>query len=703
MNDSQSTLVRERAYWLVPSLLFILLLKNLPSLFKWTVPVHDTLCNYESFYFFYNDLLLHNDLPSWTPFIIFGMPTDFEFIRSLTVGKYLAGLIGWIFSIQDTLFLYSFAFFTEELVLLYGMYKLSDRFFKLDATVFYVCMVPLLSIITVRQPGVGFHVFFMYPLMFHLLLNFLQEKNFRYFFSAGIVFVLAQLGALGYTMPLQLVTVSFFFFFASFPYLKEWRQFFRWDRINPWEFLTLLALLSAVAVTYYQVATHSTDPLTLISLSRDPGTSKVPLESFLTYGYLLDVKLSFLDIFWPIIFKLDFPSLYIGIIPFLFVVYSLFRVRNRNFYCIAATGLFLFLFALGGRTPLAAFLYEYFPFMHYFRHVSHAVAALVIIFAIMSGFGFDKFFSSNAIQSKLSKSRPENIVIGLVIFNLGVFQMITAVYYHNISHVGRVTVVNSDYYNVNAFNYQPVRNISRSEWDGNRLRGRQRRILFNNILILGKLDYRTYNHLQWDVCLVPARIDFAGKRVFQLFEEHELKLFGTRGGWLNQSDSFYDNRELLYKLGCDTQKMRIVRDVEVNGDALTTKSIEADIPNSIRALDYRSNHVKAAVNNPFTETSYLYYADSWDAGWKAKVNGEPTQILRANTALKAVAIPPGNSTIEFSYEAPYRLHVWILIVYGLVLAIGVVIGLAREAFTGRRSHEKASDAEAISASATSQE
>ena len=44
--------------------------------------------------------------------------------------------------------------------------------------------------------------------------------------------------------------------------------------------------------------------------------------------------------------------------------------------------------------------------------------------------------------------------------------------------------------------------------------------------------------------------------------------------------------------------------------------------------------------------SEIYYPD----GWKATINGEDIDIIRANYLLRAAVIPPGNNEIVFSFE-----------------------------------------------------
>jgi len=50
-----------------------------------------------------------------------------------------------------------------------------------------------------------------------------------------------------------------------------------------------------------------------------------------------------------------------------------------------------------------------------------------------------------------------------------------------------------------------------------------------------------------------------------------------------------------------------------------------------------------------SSAGYVVLVDAWDPGWRAWVDGRPAEVLRANVAFRAVAVPAGQHTIEMRY------------------------------------------------------
>ena len=85
--------------------------------------------------------------------------------------------------------------------------------------------------------------------------------------------------------------------------------------------------------------------------------------------------------------------------------------------------------------------------------------------------------------------------------------------------------------------------------------------------------------------------------------------------------------------------------------------------------------------------SLLVVGDNWFPAWRASVNGEDAEVLRAYHTLRAVAVPAGTSTVEMWYESPLLQRsrlASLLILLGLLAAGGLGFVQARN---GSRDNE----------------
>jgi hypothetical protein len=69
---------------------------------------------------------------------------------------------------------------------------------------------------------------------------------------------------------------------------------------------------------------------------------------------------------------------------------------------------------------------------------------------------------------------------------------------------------------------------------------------------------------------------------------------------------------------------------------------------SVRIVDYGTTEVTLAADAP--RGGFVVLNDVWHHWWQVEVNGKPAELLRANVLFRAVAIPPGRSTIRFVFR-----------------------------------------------------
>jgi hypothetical protein len=86
---------------------------------------------------------------------------------------------------------------------------------------------------------------------------------------------------------------------------------------------------------------------------------------------------------------------------------------------------------------------------------------------------------------------------------------------------------------------------------------------------------------------------------------------------------------------------------------------QAQRPPKLAAMDVRPQHTarlltyqaeQSAWEVSTTHAGFLFISDAYYPGWKAVINGQPTQIYRANLAFRAIAVPPGKHVVQLRYE-----------------------------------------------------
>jgi uncharacterized membrane protein YfhO len=93
--------------------------------------------------------------------------------------------------------------------------------------------------------------------------------------------------------------------------------------------------------------------------------------------------------------------------------------------------------------------------------------------------------------------------------------------------------------------------------------------------------------------------------------------------------------------------------------------------------EYSPNQVKIEV--ALDQDGYLVLSDTYYPGWRAYVDGEEKEILRANYAFRAVPLESGRHTVLFKYD-PLSFKVGLAIslaTWGAIVLALVVSSLQR--------------------------
>ncbi len=79
-------------------------------------------------------------------------------------------------------------------------------------------------------------------------------------------------------------------------------------------------------------------------------------------------------------------------------------------------------------------------------------------------------------------------------------------------------------------------------------------------------------------------------------------------------------------------------------------SSPASLPGTSRVTDLRADRVRlhASLGAP----GYVVLVDTYDPGWRARIDGADAPVLRANEAFRAVRLPAGEHDVEMIYRPP---------------------------------------------------
>ena len=105
---------------------------------------------------------------------------------------------------------------------------------------------------------------------------------------------------------------------------------------------------------------------------------------------------------------------------------------------------------------------------------------------------------------------------------------------------------------------------------------------------------------------------------------------------------------------------------------------------SVAYKDISADHAELRVQTD--RPAILLFNDSFDAGWKAKVNGQPQKVMSANYNFMAIPIPAGDSNVVLEYK-PFAFQVGAVCAAAslIVMVLAFAVYLVRRRQAGRTS------------------
>jgi hypothetical protein len=109
--------------------------------------------------------------------------------------------------------------------------------------------------------------------------------------------------------------------------------------------------------------------------------------------------------------------------------------------------------------------------------------------------------------------------------------------------------------------------------------------------------------------------------------------------------------------------------VLVSSDPLPSGPRQPFTAAKIRAYQPQRVVIEAAPEQP----AILVLTDSWFPGWRATVDGQPTDVLRVNLGLRGVALSPGKHEVVFEFVPPGLVTGGLLSMLTAVVIVGLSV------------------------------
>ena len=114
--------------------------------------------------------------------------------------------------------------------------------------------------------------------------------------------------------------------------------------------------------------------------------------------------------------------------------------------------------------------------------------------------------------------------------------------------------------------------------------------------------------------------------------------------------------------------------VLIAGRSVGAGPVSNAVPGTASIIRYEAKNVQ--VKTTTSSPQILLLNDRWHEDWHATIDGQPTELLRANFIMRGVAVPAGEHTIGFQYRPPHSTLWLSLSAIGVGLICLGFLGLA---------------------------
>ncbi|MFC2151855.1 YfhO family protein [Bacteroidota bacterium] len=614
--------------------------------------------------YFISECLQNGFLPLWNPYINCGFPQTADPMTWYPV----SWAIGLIFG-NDLISLqyeYLFHIFIGGI----GLYKLGVLL-KLNRETRLIISISFMfsGLFISNAQHFGWIVSAAwFPLILYYYILFCKTLKIKY----GIIFILFlffQLtgGYAGFFIITVYILIALFLYFL-FGYLKE-KIYVKYVLTNVILAIIFILLSSVVLVSSIELSLYLT------------RYNQLNIDYVISYALPVRALISFILPFatttnteyWGADSSLI--NCYFGIIPFVFLIYSILVIKKTKLRILFFIGLLFLCTALADIFPFRKWLF-YLPFMNIFRFPNIFRFFAYVIFLIVSGIGINYFLKENKKETLL-----KNIILALtgviitffiynslyiekwkfkklISFDLKTFLDTASIHDRIVLQAFIVIAILTTFYII-------LR----------RLKGKKRNILLILVVIFDMIiatqlniyhtviDYTNPKATQQTIKNLPGGIPIPDinekiKDINDLtapaipFLWRNLNIYHKKTSYTGYSPYYFT---AMYKSETEGLIHSVIKnplfylsDSIHSNYVIDSLSIDSLSSKKIKIKAFNPNQVELNVKSD--KKQLLTFVQNYYPGWKAYVNEAEVDLIRSNYTFMSLWIPNGENTVVFKYE-----------------------------------------------------
>lgn len=664
--------------------------------------LHSDATSYYEHFKFYTDNISRGIYPMWEPIRQKGIPAEF-FMRR--IGSYnpfiflilILNTIGISYPSAYILFLTIYFF-----IGIIGFYLLAKQLFHDSKMAFVASMLLMFSSLGTRLFDSYFNLV-MIPMIwfFYFLLAFTEKQEKRHFL--GLTFTLMILCTT--YIPLYFLTIflcfllcfSVFYFRILMAFLINCRNFIRKNKI----FVCLCAAVLILSLLPGLLLFQSMSEGEIVLPNRNYNyahtpvpseTLEVDIQNVVKWGIAEDLIYSYSI---TDLRKFKFAIFYLPIFSYILFFLGIFTDMNKKLLFLFTFALLMFLVGTPFAVPLYKFLHAHVHFFKYFRNLHFFLWLIILPLLILFVTGQFQMFLNYTPRTR----RDRYALLAFLLTIHAGFAVFLLIRGDGIFPSYLVILLSFAFF---VFHFY------------SRLKIKTAGLLFIFLLLITIQPLGAYHYFSKNSQKVPEGVmypyRYAGSTPFLKLElPNSLKTYQIAADKLEEGEntsSINENKTpsmymatLWYSL-LDThirrdilghyagKKLLVYDHVEhINDENLdferigqafrrnqnvafiSTGKSDMYVPEThgrsashaqvitknskqVNILDFDVNHFKLRTN--FNSRKFLVYNDNFHSGWTAFIDGEKTDLYRANVAFKGLWIPKGEHVVYFRFGTIWR-------------------------------------------------